>query len=87
VLVERTHAMAAERDGSQSIPEYLRITGPHESVVDIEGRRNVDGASSSLTYCRNSKTAANLPSEIVWDFGVAGNGFNGAVGWIRPQGM
>jgi hypothetical protein len=31
--------------------------------------------------------ASNLPSEIVWDFGVAGNSFNCAVRRTRRQGM
>jgi hypothetical protein len=40
-----------------------------------------------LTYGWNSKAAANLPNEIVWDFGVAGNRFNGAVELSRPAAL
>jgi hypothetical protein len=83
--------MAARRDeATRSIPvgviETLLLR--FEVSITIE-TRTIVGASTecSLTYLRNSKAAANLSCEIVWDFGVPRNSFNCAVRRIRPQRM
>jgi hypothetical protein len=84
--LEAEEAARADCGGTRDRTRCARSEGganlftlPHADEREGASSGRLASTAGCLAYCRNSRAATDLSNEIVGNFGVPGNSFNGAV--------